>query len=311
VHGAVGQRPRLGPHRLRGLLIRWFAARAPTGPLADALTERGWPRGTDAAHDLWLPTPRVDRHLDRRLAELTPPPGAVLAAIPGLASITRKRRLHATLQPHHPGLMPPGWLPDQAPPPPGPLVAKDDRRQRRQGISFDTPPTAPPQHLLLQRRIESTRVHGRAVSLRAWLLLVRDDALTAWLFDDAALLYAPAGDWITRSRKPPRGAPSTLSAWRPELLPSLQRALAAVAALASPAATRPAHRCIEWLGADFVVDPVGRPWLLEINRKPLMRPRFKAELPLRIAVLRGALDAAKAHPPRRYVALGSWPLAHA
>lgn len=325
----------------------------PPGPaLAAALEGRAW-RAEPDAWDLWLPVPKEP--LTQALRDLMPPSAAaVVGAVPGAERLAGKRSLWATLVNAHGRavantIQPPGWLPDVladatafAAVPPGRFLVKDSLLQRRRGIHLaesweEALDVAASLHKpLIQRLVPDVlAVSGHRISLRVYLLLVREPGVVAaFVHGWGAVVYARAqatedagadgwlattsGNWLG-----PPGAPLELQGLFEHLRQQQQdpgslasgiaRGLRAAVSAAAPHLARDrtlaGQRCFELLGADFVPDQHGVPWLVEINRKPMMRPRVPSELAPRAGVWADALAGAglgAGEGGSGFVPLGRW-----
>ncbi len=199
----------------------------------------------------------------------------------------------------------------------GPWIVKNARLQRRRGIYLvETADKAMdlvsgPGDWLIQHRLQHLlTISNHRCSLRAYLLVVREPgSITASLHRWGPVVYAsvPVTDegfdaWITISKKDwlgPPEAPTDLpslvdtliaAGFDPSpLLRGMGRAIRAVVGSVAPAIaaseTLLGHLCFELFGVDFAIDRDFKPWLLEINRIPMMTPRFEGERAKRQGVL--------------------------
>jgi hypothetical protein len=206
----------------------------------------------------------------------------------------------------------------------GPWIVKNARLQRRRGIhlveKFDEAMAlvgGEGDWLIQHRLLDLLTVANHRCNLRAYLVVVREaDAVTASLHRWGPVVYAsaPVSDggfdaWITLSQPDwpgPPGAPldlpsllSTLTAAGFDPSPvlrgmgrAMRAAVGAVAPLIAASGTLRAHRCFELFGVDFAIDREFRPWLLEVNRQPMMEPRFDGERAQRLDVISDALACA-------------------
>lgn len=221
----------------------------------------------------------------------------------------------------------------------GPWIVKDASQSRRKGIHLtETIDEAisisggDGVWLIQKRLTELLTITDHRFHLRTYLLLVRDaGVLTASLHPWGVVIYAKSkvhdnsyDAWITPASSDwagPVGAPRDL----PLLLDSLaaagldastimgdmgaaiHSAVDAVAPKLLGNTILQQHRCFELLGVDFVIDHQLKPWLLEINRKPALSPRFADERPKRRQVFSDVLAHVGLPLPKgNFINIGKW-----
>ncbi len=334
--------------------LRWCSAEPLTSLRRPVLEAAGYRRATDGeAWQVWIPS--TGGRLDRAVEGVTPSlPGSVLSVVPGAKYLGNKRSLWIRLvqaygRARAETISPPSWLPElpsdredlRARHRPGALyVLKDARKNRREGITVvgelegvDLEAIDDEETVVQALVVDQLQAAGHHLSLRCWVVLVRDPGeLSAHLYPEGLVVYAPGGptldaQWVTRrgsEEQGPGGAPlkmSELIAWitaagsDPRVL---QRGIARAVRAAAQAARRDlggraplGHRCFELFGADFVIDRQLKPWLLELNRNPVLTPRFEAERPLREGMLHDAYACGGVEgftPKLGFVEVGRWAL---
>lgn len=129
---------------------------------------------------------------------------------------------------------------------------------------------------VVQKAISLARLNGRPFDVR---VLVQKNEEGVWTYTGAAARVAGPGQITTHV---PRGGSrasleQALTAFSPEVADRLQRELVTMTTAIARAVEAGSHRNFAELSMDVGVDESGRPWLFEVNSKPL---RFD-ETPIR------------------------------
>ena len=293
----------------------------PTPLLRELLDEAGatW---VDDDWDLCLPSQGRDQ--TAYLRALRPKPDAQVAAVPGNNILASKRSLWVILVKRFgrqaaESLAPPTWLLEHPKDvarrkawhrPGRRYVLKLDGKAQRRGLMLvDSPDVDTSGHTLAQACLDDLmRVDGHRFHLRLYVLLTRRrGALRFGLHTAAKCVWARDGVFTDAAFRP-AALPLTLSELAQDLddpaalWQGLGRLVKHAAVAAEPYLGEPTlwdHPTFQLFGVDAVVDRSGRPWLLEFNRDPSMKPLDEADARLKRQVLRDMLAAVGVLPPGR------------